>query len=457
MPSQFTDIVVLIPGIAGSVLERHGHEIWGTSAGAVLRALLSGGRSVEDLLLDNDDPDADDIGDGVRATHLVNDVHLFPGLWTIDGYTKVAKGLRQRLLLEPEVSYFELPYDWRRDNRVAARQLQRKCAVWLARRRKMHPGARIILIAHSMGGLVSRYFLEVLGGWEDTRALITFGTPYRGSVNALETLVNGVRKLGFLGLTDLSRSFTSIYQLLPIYPCLDAGDGTLVRLSETDDIPGLDRAQRDRIRTAERFHREIEKAVERNQASVALGVARYAIRPIVGINQPTNQTAIRAGDRVELLQSREGTDEGGDGTVPVVSATPIETGLAGATFVAARHGSLQNVDAMLEHVQGVLTAPRDLGKVRGGTEITVSLDIDGIFASQEPLHFAVRPSVAGVRLEAMIESTDGSVPRQIVPLAPSDDAWLRRELPPLAAGVYRITVGGDPTRVQPVADIFGVA
>ena len=59
MPSEFTDIVVLIPGIAGSVLERHGHEIWGTSAGAVLRALFSGGRSVEDLLLYNDDPDAE--------------------------------------------------------------------------------------------------------------------------------------------------------------------------------------------------------------------------------------------------------------------------------------------------------------------------------------------------------------------------------------------------------------
>ena len=30
---------------------------------------------------------------------IVNDVHLFPGLWTIDGYTKVAARLRQRLRL----------------------------------------------------------------------------------------------------------------------------------------------------------------------------------------------------------------------------------------------------------------------------------------------------------------------------------------------------------------------
>jgi len=170
VPSDFQDIVVLLPGITGSVLERDGREIWGTPAGAVLRGLLGGGQIIRDLTVSNDDPDADDIGDGVQATRVVNDVHLFPGLWTIDGYTKVSKRLRMRLRLEPHANYFEFPYDWRRDNRVAARKLQRESAVWLARRREDYPDAKMILIAHSMGGLISRYFLEVLEGWRDTRA-----------------------------------------------------------------------------------------------------------------------------------------------------------------------------------------------------------------------------------------------------------------------------------------------
>ena len=191
---------------------------------------------------------------------------------------------------------------------------------------------------------------------------------------------------------------------------------------------------------------------------MAAGVVRYVIRPMVGIGQPTSQTAIKAGDRVELLRSREGTDEGGDGTVPRVSATPIEAGEEQATFVAARHGSLQNVDAVLAQVQGILTAPCDLSFVRSvGAPIILSLDIDGIFASQEPLQFAVRPSVVGVPLEAVIESTDGSAPRQVVSLASSDVEWIRRQIQPLPAGVYRITISGDPTQVEPMTELFCVA
>ena len=85
------DIVVLIPGITGSVLERNGKDVWATSAGAVLRGLFSRGDTIQDLRLDDDPPDVDDLGDGVTATKLVGDVHIFPGLWKIDGYGKVAQ------------------------------------------------------------------------------------------------------------------------------------------------------------------------------------------------------------------------------------------------------------------------------------------------------------------------------------------------------------------------------
>ena len=458
MPKEFADVVVLIPGITGSALERNGREVWGTSLDALLRGLFSGGQTIQDLRLEDDDPDVDDLGDGVRATRLVNDVHLFPGLWAIDGYTKVGKRLQQRLGLSAGTNYFELPYDWRRDNRVAARKLQRESAGWLARRRQTHPDAKLVLVAHSMGGLVSRHFLEVLGGWRDTRALITFGTPYRGSINALDSLVNGVRKAGVVDLTELTRSWTSVYQLLPIYPCLDTGNGELVHVTGALDALGLSARHRERAVAADGFHRRIEAAVAEQQATVPAGAVRYSIHAVVGIDQPTSQTAIVRGSKVEVRRTRGTEDESGDGTVPRVSARPIEPFGKQTVFAVARHGSLQNADAVLAHVNGVLTEPRDIDTLRAGdAAVTVSLDIERMFARDEEVRFAVRPSARGIALEAVITSTSGSSPAHTVALAPSDDEWLQQEVPPLPSGAYRITVTGDPTEVEPISDVFAVA
>jgi pimeloyl-ACP methyl ester carboxylesterase len=455
------DIVVLVPGITGSVLEKNGKEIWGASAEAVLRGLLSGGGSIRDLRLGDDPPDVDDLGDGVRATRLVNDVHVFPQLWKIDGYTKVARRLREALELEPGKTFFEFPYDWRRDNRVAARKLGRACETWLRRRRAAHPDAKVTFVAHSMGGLICRYYIEVLGGWRDTRALVTFGTPYRGSLNALDTLSNGVRKLGLIDLTELARSFTSSYQLLPIYPCFEAR-GRAIRLKEAAAVPGLDM---ERVRAADEFHREIERSVSENDAAADGPEAaetgrreRYVLRPVVGIEQPTSQSARVANGRVELLRVREGEDESGDGTVPRVSASPIERGEEQAAFASTRHASLQNADAVLTHVHGVLTAPQDHGRIRAvARPVTLSVDLDDIYVKDEPVAIAVRSSSPGEPLEIAIEHATTSVTVASAPVQATDEEWRPAELAPLPPGAYRAIVRGDPARVEPVADLFVVA
>ena len=116
--------------------------------------------------------------------------------------------------------------------------------------------------------------------------LVTFGTPYRGSLNALDFLCNGFKKgIGPLGidLTRLLRSLTSVYQLLPRYPVVDTGSGTLARVAETSGLPGVDPI---RATAALRFHHEIDAAIEARPPGNA-----YAIHPIVGILQPTWQSA----------------------------------------------------------------------------------------------------------------------------------------------------------------------
>ena len=46
-----TDLVVVLPGIMGSTLARNNKPVWEPSAGAVLRALSTFGRSIKQLQL----------------------------------------------------------------------------------------------------------------------------------------------------------------------------------------------------------------------------------------------------------------------------------------------------------------------------------------------------------------------------------------------------------------------
>jgi triacylglycerol lipase len=43
----------------------------------------------------------------------------------------------------------------------------------------------LTIVAHSQGGLVAAWYLKKLGGWRRVRALVTLGTPYRGTPAAL--------------------------------------------------------------------------------------------------------------------------------------------------------------------------------------------------------------------------------------------------------------------------------
>jgi hypothetical protein len=151
----FPDVVIVLPGISGSVLAKDGKEIWGASSGAIWRAISSGGDSIKSLALTaSDDPNVDDLGDGVTATGLIQDVHIIPGLWKIDGYSGLTARLQSALGLAPGENLFEFPYDWRRDNRVSARRLKRISYQLLSswRNKSGNDKAKLILVAHSMGG-----------------------------------------------------------------------------------------------------------------------------------------------------------------------------------------------------------------------------------------------------------------------------------------------------------------
>ncbi|HEX2495303.1 MAG TPA: hypothetical protein VHK46_00570 [Gaiellaceae bacterium] len=453
---RMRDVVVCIPGITGSVLRKDGRDVWNISGGALISALTTFGRSITDLKLEQDPPDVDDLGDGITAPEVIRDVHLLPGFWKIDGYTKMLRYIEETFDVRRGENLFEFPYDWRRDNRVAARRLQRQSGEWLTKWRASSGAddAKLVLVGHSMGGLIARYFLECLDGWRNTRTLVSFGTPFRGSVNALDTLVNG-KKIKFFDLTDVARSFTAIYQLLPTYPCYVNENEKPAYVDEAD-IPHLDRAK---AKAALDFHREIRDAVEGHLKDQAYIDGRYDLGRIVGINQPTQQSAVRDGDRVRLSRTIGGQDPRGDGTVPRPSATPLEyEDDQGAAFSAERHASLQNDDHCLLQLTGVLTGNTiRWQQFRGVVQmIDVALDVDDLYSPSEPVLVRAEPERDPQEgLVAIAVDVETGEERARQPLTRSDDGWYEAEVGPLPEGVYRVTAFGAGT-IEPVTDLVTV-
>jgi hypothetical protein len=456
--SRVTDLLIFLPGITGSVLQHNKKDVWALTTESIGGALTSLGQNLEALELKDDPQDVEDLGDGVVATGLFPDVHLIPGFSKIDGYSGVRAALSQRLKLDGAQNYIEFPYDWRRDNRVSARKLARLVPAWLDQWKKAsgNADAKVVFIAHSMGGLVARYYLECLEGWRYARKLITFGTPYRGSVNALDFLSNGYAKTfaGFnvADLSALMRSFTSVYQLLPRYPCVEM-DGVMRRPGEVSGLPNIDPAK---AATGLAFHRELEQAICANAGSKEYKA--YALHPIVGIDQPTKQSArIRAG-RLEPFNQLNGTDGSGDGTVPRLSAFPLgctreddEAFGRAAFYVSGIHGSLQNLPQVVTQVSYVLLEPKFEG-FRPASE-AFSLGVDDAYLVGEPIR--IRCDAGTMACEGLLIVEEAATGQQVFKrnLVPQSNEPV--SVGALPAGTYRAALEAGGRRL--ISDVFLVS
>ncbi len=476
------DLVVILPGITGSVLQKDGRDIWAVSGQAMLQALKTLGNSLQWLKLERDDPDAEYLDDGIKATRLVDDAHIVPGLVKIDGYTTTARLITNYFEVIPgdiredkPANFFKFPYDWRRDNRVNAKILKKYIDLRLKQWREYTglKDAKVILVAHSMGGLVSRYYLEVLEGWRDCKTLITFGTPYRGSVAAVNFLANGYKQK-FLDLTEVMRSLTSVYQLMPIYKMLKIND-EYHRIAEAP--VGLPYIDQERAKDALKFHREIEEAVNRHQNDADY-LKSYKIIPIVGTKQITFQSAIfSAGQLTVNSELPTGIDSllgDGDGTVPYASAIPIELSSEyRETYIAEQHGSLQNneniLGQLLQRLQGMQR--QGLGNIRDPFNVeekpkaadqpAISLTLDDLYLADEAIEIHAKilnTDRDNGQLQAKIESVSSEGKSLNADFKNQNGKWALT-LEDLAQGLYRLKVQTKRTGSQapiPVTGLFEV-
>lgn len=225
MAHPMDDVVVVLPGIMGSRLWRKGAAVWEPSGGAVVAALTSLLRSVKSLQLPDGVGDDHPV-DGVEAAGLMPDLRLPFGIWTFDlGYDALLGFLRTTFDLveappgsdrpagDRPANLVVFPYDWRLSNRYNGERL--RCVAEQALERWRGKGgrfadAKLVFIAHSMGGLVARWYLNHLGGAALTRKLITLGTPHRGSLTNARLPRARLRTRSWPGLLKCARVLSGL-------------------------------------------------------------------------------------------------------------------------------------------------------------------------------------------------------------------------------------------------------
>jgi hypothetical protein len=323
-----------------------------------------------------------------------------------------------------------------------------------------------------MGGLVSRYYLEVLGGWQNCKALFTFGTPFKGSTNALNFICNGIQKY-FLDLSDVIRSYPSIYQLLPTYKVLKTNQSNgYERLIDTNvSLPHVDQ---EKLKDAFKFHEEIDEAVERNQND-ALYLKNFRVVPFVGIKQTTQQSANYNGNKVTISANLpEGIDRqygDGDGTVPFRSAISRElTGQFRELYLPQRHGSLQNDPKTLDDLRVRINFMQANFEDILGPETEVISENQGMINLTEIADYyetneAVTMKVNLVNLQSAASQmnaqiTSVSQPREKIAPTVAKQSMEEWEIiaENLELGIYRLEVSASDSNkpLAPVQEVFEV-
>jgi pimeloyl-ACP methyl ester carboxylesterase len=447
----FRDVIVVVPGIMGSTLARRDGDkllpVWAPSARGIVAAIRTLGESIKDLKFPDWLADAEP-GDGIEPTGLFPNIHLVPGLWSIDrGYSRLLGWLHETFELSTPGNLIPFGYDWRLSCMVNARRLKAVVEPVLEARRALggeFKDAQLVIICHSMGGLVARWYVEHLGGSEVTRKVITIGTPHRGSVVALDKLVNGLRVgMGPLAidLTELARSLPSMYELLPAYQSV-AKDGTLHAPHEVS-LPVLSSA---RVRWArEEFHDKLAD-------NPTLESTGYTLHPIIGTRQPTWTSADWREDRVVPSYLIDGKDLAGDGTVPRLAATPRGVSLDSAVIsgFSEQHGSLQHHPGVFEQLYTALTGTTRVYLDDESSVPAFGVTLQQIHLTSEPIIITANVSNDKVRLRATVTGEDGKI-------VASELLW-RQEVGVFSAtlenavapGAYEVRVDRDGPTANPV-------
>lgn len=150
--------VIFVPGMMGSELWLGNEKVWPNL----------------NLLFKNPDILRYTEKTPLKPRGILNEMVIVPNLISFDQYNLLGDYLVEELGYERGNNFVEFAYDWRQDVRQSARDLAAFIDTWKT-------NTPVTIIAHSLGTLVSRYYVEKLGGKSRVRRLMLIGGPPPGS------------------------------------------------------------------------------------------------------------------------------------------------------------------------------------------------------------------------------------------------------------------------------------
>lgn len=308
------------------------------------------------------------------------------GIWQIDPIFHIYDNLREEFLAneyedgEDGGNFFTFPYEWRDSNTVNAVELKAK----IQEIKNQTGKPKVDIVAHSMGGLLARAYIESDYYDDDVDQLITIGTPHLGApkdyikweagesffdffdtaakrIFALEALEEGFNGNVFRYIQE--RPIESVKELLPVYNYIYdiENDDKVLRESYPVNYPS-----NEFLETLNK--QENIKLLDNIDFTKIIGKENDDSSTIAGFNvvESNDEILWKEGYPKNFnfpLLWREGVNfSDGDKTVPLVSAEAEEIPADDKIYLESEHNALPT-DAQKDILK-ILTGHPPAGEVR---------------------------------------------------------------------------------------------
>lgn len=436
--SRSLPLVVVIPGIGGSELaDSSGKRVYGASVSGLVARLC--------------EPSVLDPNNELRPVGLVGPCSVI--CWQLmTGYDGLLNGISKGLglspgrvvtagaeLVDPDATVVAFPYDFRRSVEHIANDLDRVV-------RERAQGRRVVLVAHSMGGLVAAWWWAFLSEGIDVAEIITLGTPYRGAAKALNVLVNGMRIGPYVpqAVSDMVRTWDSVFDLLPHYQVVDGNTRCQYPYELPSGITSAVAGFSGKARAAYEKNRCLHKALVNKVAESGSNPFTvyysqgHATLGHASIDTHSDGLVVAKGNPRAIPASWDG----GDGTVPMFSTIPdvVERDVSRWRRLRGKHQDLVEEKSVFEHVSEYARdrLPAAARGARGhDVDAYLQLDLEDVVLAGTEAEVRLRVvDKAGSVLD--VGNVGGNVGGKRFLANRRDDGWWSAQLPALEEGVHSL-------------------